>query len=559
MNRLRGRFGRIAVRIPSYMAAVAMLFIAMAGGSVAWNQRSLEFLSDLSGRDLVVRGVAARLSDHLDEINTRVLGVMATVYSAPGSAAKLAEKMAGLQQEWRKLEALTPEDERDDAHKSAGVAAEQLTAFANQLDAALKKNAKLDVLYDRWLDLLPPFRKVIAATTRKLDQRINSRAERDLALGSTANSALLAVSLAGVLLLGWTSLRLVRDVARPIGDLTRAMGRLAKGDLAVEVVHAGRTDEIGGMAKAMHVFKENAAEKERMKAMQEAAQRDEEARRDEMARNADELARGTEAVARAILAAATGMNGTARSLATTADQTNQQSTVVAASAEQVNANVQSIASAIEQLSASASSNTSRMTHSAKIARGAVDQAKQADVAVQGLSAAAARIGDVVDLIKKISSQTNLLALNATIEAARAGEAGKGFAVVASEVKQLANQTSQATEEIAAQIAEIQRTTNNSATAIREIGATIIEVDVIAGEIVETMEQQGDATREISRNAQEAARGTGEVSDTIVKVSADAARTGQGSKDLLAESEQLSAHATALRGNIERFLGRIQAA
>jgi methyl-accepting chemotaxis protein len=189
----------------------------------------------------------------------------------------------------------------------------------------------------------------------------------------------------------------------------------------------------------------------------------------------------------------------------------------------------------------------------------VQEANGANTAVQGLSAAAGKIGDVVKLISDIAGQTNLLALNATIEAARAGDAGKGFAVVASEVKLLANQTARATEDIAAQVAAMQGATGAAVGAIKGISGTIGSMDEIATAIAAAVEQQGAAVQEIARNVHEAAACTGQVSSNIVGVNHAAGETGTASSLVRDAAERLGQQAEALNGDVETFLTRIRAA
>jgi methyl-accepting chemotaxis protein len=201
----------------------------------------------------------------------------------------------------------------------------------------------------------------------------------------------------------------------------------------------------------------------------------------------------------------------------------------------------------------------QVTQSTEIAGQAVAEANRTNVTVQGLSAAAQKIGDVVKLISDIASQTNLLALNATIEAARAGDAGRGFAVVASEVKSLANQTAKATEEISAQVAAMQGATADAVQAIEGIGRTIGSINEIASVISIAVDQQGAATREIARNVQEAAQGTGQVSSNISGVNQAADKTGSAASKVLSSAEQLSGQAATLRADVDRFLANIRAA
>jgi methyl-accepting chemotaxis protein len=197
--------------------------------------------------------------------------------------------------------------------------------------------------------------------------------------------------------------------------------------------------------------------------------------------------------------------------------------------------------------------------SARIASEAVDQAQKTDARMNELSLAAARIGDVVELINTIAGQTNLLALNATIEAARAGEAGRGFAVVAAEVKALAEQTAKATGEISQQISGIQSATQDSVTAIKEIGATIGRISEISSGIASAVEQQGAATRDISRHVQRAADGTSQVASSIGEVQRGAAETGSASSQVLTAAQSLSTESNRLKLEVSKLMNTVRAA
>ena len=356
-----------------------------------------------------------------------------------------------------------------------------------------------------------------------------------------------------------TAILLGRGLSRPVVAMTRSMERLAGGDHATPVPGTDRGDELGGMARAVEVFKEGMIRAEAL-----AAER----ARDDTARQAraERIRALTAAFDREALqaigrvaAAADQLHATADTMTSTADATSRQASVVAAASEQTTVNVQTVAAAAEQLSASVAEIARQVADSNHMAGNAVRTARSTDGTVRGLVESAQRIGEVVEMINEIAGQTNLLALNATIEAARAGEAGKGFAVVASEVKTLASQTAKATEEIGTQIAGIQEVSRNAASAIAEIGEAIGEIARITAAVADSIAQQHDATGEISRNVQEAARGTQEVSGTIVGVSHAVATTGDSSRQLLAAAGGLTSDAQELRRFVARFLEDVRAA
>ncbi|WP_425450191.1 methyl-accepting chemotaxis protein [Virgifigura deserti] len=393
---------------------------------------------------------------------------------------------------------------------------------------------------------------VIENTAQEAERSANGTADR-------AKSALAVTGLLAVVAFGGLSVAMIGAIVKPIRRMTAAMGILAQGDTAVEIPARDRGDEIGQMAGAMQVFKDNAIEAARL-AAQEA---EEQAAKERRAVLLEELIGNFHASIGGVVAtlsqAAAELETAATTMSSLAEETGRQSTAVAAAAEQTSANVQTVASAAEELSSSVVEVGRQVSKSTGIATQAVDEATRTNSDVKGLAEAAQKVGDVVKLINDIAEQTNLLALNATIEAARAGEAGKGFAVVASEVKSLANQTAQATEEIAGQIAAIQTATNGAVTAIGGIGATIGQIAEITTTIASAVEEQGAATQEIARNAQQAAVGTTDVSGTITGVNAAAGETGKAAGQVLAASGQLARQSETLRAEVDRFLEQVRAA
>ncbi|HEX9463059.1 MAG TPA: HAMP domain-containing methyl-accepting chemotaxis protein [Alphaproteobacteria bacterium] len=377
-----------------------------------------------------------------------------------------------------------------------------------------------------------------------------------------ATSSLLSLVLSlGAFVLGVALAWLLgRGISRPVVAMTDAMQKLAGGDKTVVIPAQGRRDEIGRMAGAVEIFKQNIIEADRLRAEQEQAKaRAEQDKRAAMTKMADEFESSVKGIVQMVSSASTELETTAQSMSATAEETQRQSAAVAAASEQASTNVQTVATAAEELSASITEIGRQVSESARIAGQAVDDASRTNTQVQALAEAATRIGDVVKLINDIAGQTNLLALNATIEAARAGEAGKGFAVVASEVKSLATQTAKATEDIATQIKAIQGATTDSVQAIQGIGQTIGRINEIATTIASAVEEQGAATKEIARNVQQASSGTNEVSSNITGVTRAATDTGAASNQVLGAAGELSKQSESLKGQVEAFIGRIRAA
>ena len=355
------------------------------------------------------------------------------------------------------------------------------------------------------------------------------------------------------------ALTTLRGVCRPLLAMTTAMTRLAGGDKDTTIPALERQDEIGAMAAAVQIFKDNMIRADRLAAEQVEEQK----RKAERQQRLEAAAQGFEASVKGIVgmvtSASTELQATAQSMTSTAEETQRQSSSVAAASQQTSTNVQTVAAASEQLSTSIAEITRQVAESTQITVQAVRDAETTNVQVRASAEAAQKIGDVLTFINTIASQTNLLALNATIEAARAGEAGKGFAVVASEVKQLATQTAKATEEIAGQIKAIQTTTADTVGAIQGIVGTVRRVSEIATTIASAVEQQGAATQEIARNVSQAANGTSEVNAAIGNVARAANDTGAAAAQVLGASSELAKQSVALNGHLGAFIAKVNAA
>jgi methyl-accepting chemotaxis protein len=366
-----------------------------------------------------------------------------------------------------------------------------------------------------------------------------------------------AVGVLSGLGLAWA---LGRGVSRSLSRAVDAMGRVAAGQLDIDVVGRERGDEIGAMARALEDLRltslrardlaaEAAKTREGMEANRRRAQLD----------LADRVERQLGAVTTTLSGAVERIQGGLRVLTGNAERATEGASSVASAAAQATANVQTVAAAAEELASSVGEITRQVAQAAGTARKAAGEAQQADGEVAGLSEAATRIGDVVRLIGDIAGQTNLLALNATIEAARAGEAGKGFAVVASEVKALAGQTAKATEEIGTQIAAIQAATQRAVGSIKGISAVVAEVDQIATAIAAAVEEQGAATQEIARNVAEAAAGTNDVSANIARISGGAVETRAEVQRLSENTDAVARQGDTLRSELNALLSGLRAA
>jgi methyl-accepting chemotaxis protein len=350
-----------------------------------------------------------------------------------------------------------------------------------------------------------------------------------------------------------------RRVTRPLRAIQTAMVKVAAGDLATEVPHADRRDEIGALAQALVTFKQHAVEKARIETADHERAVHTEQRQQAIERHIAAFEAQVREALNALGEASDAMRATSTKLSDTAEQTNRQAKSVAGASAHASTNVQTVATASQELTTSIGEIGRQVSHASAVADRAVTETKATDGTVHSLAEATQRIGQIVGLISEIAAQTNLLALNATIEAARAGDAGRGFAVVATEVKSLATQTAKATDDISTQIADIQRVASEAAQAMRRIGGTISEVNDVAGSIAAAVEQQGSAAQEITRNTQEAAQRTLEVSENVTGVTAGADATGHAAADVRASSEILARQTDRLRLQVDDFLGKIRAA
>lgn len=354
-------------------------------------------------------------------------------------------------------------------------------------------------------------------------------------------------------------LTVTRSIVRPIRSLEGDMKELADGNLDVGLEGAERGDEIGDMTKAVVVFRDNAAERRRLA---EAAENDVRLNAERQRRVEELVAKFEGAVSEVLNAVSANtdqMEECADTLTGAADNTSQKTNGASEASASASSNVQNVAAAAEELTASIQEIGHQVTQTTSVVAKASEVTDETNQKVGSLASAVGKIGDVVSMIEDIAEQTNLLALNATIESARAGEMGKGFAVVASEVKTLANQTAEATTEIAQQISDIQVSTTDAVDAIAAISSTMKEVSEYTNAIAAAVEEQGAATQEISGNVQKAADSTEDAASNMSVVSAAVGETLQAANQVRVTSTDVSSQAQQLRSEIDEFLKAVAAA
>jgi methyl-accepting chemotaxis protein len=374
------------------------------------------------------------------------------------------------------------------------------------------------------------------------------------------------------------SLWLARSLTAPLVELTRVMAAMSRADWSVEVPYAARGDEVGRMARAVNVFRDNGLENERLKRIEEenrqraVVQRAAEVERDradqarmaretERARQLTELTERFDATAHEVLGSFASsfstLQETASTMGSAADDTRGRADEVSQAALEASNNVQTIAASIEELGESIAEISEQVSASSTMAEAATRDADKLNQTLQAVNAAALEIGSVLDFIKSVASRTSLLALNATIEAARAGAAGRGFAVVANEVKALATQTKQATDGVTSKVERIQSLSGGAAGAVTSIAQSIHALNRSAASIASAVAGQNAAMRDTARTVQSAADFTRRVSDQIQEVKGTAAETGQAADGVLHASADLAQKTDLLQAKVSGFLDAVR--
>ena len=365
---------------------------------------------------------------------------------------------------------------------------------------------------------------------------------------------------------------IANNVAGMINRMTAAMRDISQGDTDARIPGRGRNDEIGEIARALEVFRQGSLE---LRELEENRAREAELRLAEQqelaeqirlvhhdkSRLLEEMANGFEIsvgeVITAVSAASEQLKATSKHMVELADGSNEQANDATAAMKKATDNVTAAAAATDEFALSITEISRQAASSAELARGASDLVDSANTRMNDLAQAADEIGEIAGLIQTIAQRTNLLALNASIEAARGGEAGRGFAVVASEVKELAMQTSRATEQVADQIREMQDTTGASVSALRSIAGQVKELEITAVSIASAVDQQSVAGQDLARSIDQAARATEKVSGHIGEVRELTLSTGAAASQVLASASELEMQASTLNEQVASFLKRVR--
>ncbi len=429
----------------------------------------------------------------------------------------------------------------------------EIIATVRKLESGAEVNANEYVeIVDKQHNATSTFAR---ATLASLDSMIETR----LADLRSSRNRVMGLSIGIVCLAFLLSLVISNSISSPLKKMTETMKKLSDGDTSVEIPSTNDGSEVGAIAKSVLVFKDNMIQTDKLRAEQEQLKvRAEAEKRQTMNAMADGFESSVKSVVTEVSASATQMQGNAERLSTLAGETKSNSAIVSSSATTAAQTATQVAAAAEELTAAIGEISAQVQKSSTVANQASSQAESINQSMHLLVEKSNRVGEVIQFITNIASQINLLALNATIESARAGEAGRGFAVVASEVKNLANQTAKATEEIVQQVQSMQEATQGAVQSVGEIISIINEISQSTAGVAAAVEEQSAATNEISRNIAHTAQGTSEISRSITAVEQGAEETGSSSRQVLDSAKMLTTQAATLSQKVDEFLRTVRA-
>jgi methyl-accepting chemotaxis protein len=404
------------------------------------------------------------------------------------------------------------------------LSAEYIKAGNSLIEAILRNPSQAPGLLAPYLQLYKDLQGKIEETS---DQLAKSAKEAEVAAASKAaraTRAMLIMCGVSLLLLLVVASRITLSITRGLDSFSAQFRQMAENNDLTSRVDQERKDEIGELGKCLNLFVEKVHN-----ILTQIAQ-----------------------TAQGVSGASANLSTTSQQITANSEETSAQANVVSNATQQVSQNLQTVATGAEEMGTSIKEIAKNATEAARVATSAVKVAETTTATVSKLGDSSTEIGQVIKVITSIAQQTNLLALNATIEAARAGEAGKGFAVVANEVKELAKETTKATEDISRKIEAIQTDTKAAVDAIASISGVINQINDISSTIATAVEEQNATTNEMSRNVSEAAHGSGEITSNIAGVAQAAESTSRGASDTQKAAEQLVAMSNQLRGLVDQF-------
>ena len=381
---------------------------------------------------------------------------------------------------------------------------------------------------------------------------------RALAMVTTIRNNTIATVMGGIIIFAIIGILFVRSITSRLNGLNQAMSEIAEGNISIDVPSTDNKDEIGDMARALEIFKENTVRTREMEAEQEKQkQRAETEKKQGMQTLANNFESRVQGIINSVASASTELYQTAEAMSASISLASDKANAVATASHETSHNVQSVASATDEMTASVREITEQVSKSSRMVQDAVDKVQKADATSQSLENSARQIGSVVELIQDIAGQINLLALNATIESARAGEAGKGFAVVATEVKNLAGQTAQATDEIARQINSIQLVSRDVIETLSAIKGAINHINEYSSAVSAAIEEQSAVTDEIASNMGSAAQKTQQISSNIGDVTGSTSEASHSASQVLDAARSLSQEAETLRREVDGFISEVR--
>ena len=438
-----------------------------------------------------------------------------------------------------------------------------------QLDAAVLKvfdnvadfsqEAALNDLNNEFIPVADKLSSNLESFKNLFDEEASEKISKLVADSKSYMKRFIITLVISLTLISLFSFLIIKNITSRIKVTTRQMAEVAAGDYDLEVSNADSKDEIGDMARALNVFKDNGKKRVRLESEQRAEAEKRKKRTETINSLISDFDLKASDVIQSVASAATELSHTAESMSQAIMNASDRSSNVAVTSGETSSNVQTVASASEELSASTQEISSQISKTSQVVNDSVSKADRADATAQSLADATTKIGDVIELIRGIAEQINLLALNATIESARAGEAGKGFAVVASEVKNLAIQTSQATDEIGVLILDVQGVSKEVVEVLDAIRNDIKNIDEYTGSIASAVEQQSATTNEIASNMQTAAKGVAGITNDIGGITDSTQSADQSSKEVFKASQELSQKAESLNKDVGSFLSAIKAA